>query len=135
MNKYGFRIGPGAASIILVIVVVTMSILGVLALSEAKTEKTLSEKSTQFVKEENLLEYNVQFTVMQLDEIISSARGQSDFLSYTKETIPENVSMTEDRLSFETSLDGSKFLEITIRILPDTEDERFEYVSRRIFTK
>ena len=135
MNKYGFRIGPGAASIILVIVVVTMSILGVLALSEAKTEKTLSEKSTQFVKEANLLEYNAQFTVMQLDEIISSARGQSDFLSYIKETIPENVSMTEDRLSFETSLDGSKFLEITIRILPDTEDERFEYVSRRIFTK
>ena len=135
MNKYGFRIGPGAASIILVIVVVTMSILGVLALSEAKTEKTLSEKSTQFVKEANLLEYNAQFTVMQLDEIISSAREQSDFLSYTKETIPENVSMTEDRLSFETSLDGSKFLEITIRILPDTEDERFEYVSRRIFTK
>ena len=135
MNKYGFRIGPGAASIILVIVVVTMSILGVLALSEAKTEKTLSEKSTQFVKEANLLEYNAQFTVMKLDEIISSARGQSDFLSYIKETIPENVSMTEDRLSFETSLDGSKFLEITIRILPDTEDERFEYVSRRIFTK
>ena len=135
MNKYGFRIGPGAASIILVIVVVTMSILGVLALSEAKTEKTLSEKSTQFVKEANLLEYNAQFTVMQLDEIISSAREQSDFLSYIKETIPENVSMMEDRLSFETSLDGSKFLEITIRILPDTEDERFEYVSRRIFTK
>ena len=78
MNKTGYRIGPGAASILLVIVVVSMSILGIIALSESKSEVRLSEKNALFVEDKSRLEAEAVQTLALLDEILLKARENAD---------------------------------------------------------
>ena len=134
MNRFGLRIGPGAASIILVIVVVSMTILGVLALSEAGQESVLADKSADRFEESARLEHEEQLTIMQLDEIFCRAEKETDFLKYIKENLPQDVQMKEHLVSFEKSL-GAKTLSVTLKILPPGESERFIYIERRLLSE
>ena len=42
MNQREYRIGPGAASLMLLVVVLSMSVLGMLALMSARSDENLS---------------------------------------------------------------------------------------------
>ncbi|MFQ9447246.1 MAG: hypothetical protein ACLR4A_07780 [Christensenellales bacterium] len=45
MNQREYRIGPGAASLMLLVVVLSMSVLGMLALMSARSDENLSLRS------------------------------------------------------------------------------------------
>ena len=47
MERKGFRIGPGAASLLLLAVVLSMSALGLLALYSARSDAQMSERSLE----------------------------------------------------------------------------------------
>lgn len=136
--KTSYRIGPGAASILLVIVVVSMSILGLLALSEARNEARLSEKNAAYVKEKSQTETNAEKTLMHLDEILVSARKNTDnndeYLEYIKKALPGGMTMEGDLLSWTQAGGGAKSLLITIRILPTESPVRFEWTRREIIS-
>ena len=48
MNQREYRIGPGAASLMLLVVVLSMSVLGMLALMSARSDENLSLRSASF---------------------------------------------------------------------------------------
>lgn len=136
--KASYRIGPGAASILMVIVVVSMAILGLLALSEAQNEARLSEKNAAFVKEKAHAETLAEKTLMQLDEILVSARKNTDnndeYLEYIKKALPGGMTMEGDLLSWTQAGGGAKSLLITIRILPTESPVRFEWIRRQMIS-
>ena len=47
MKRRGITIGPGAPSLLRVVVVVTMSILGLLALMSARSDMQLAQRSLE----------------------------------------------------------------------------------------
>lgn len=47
MNQREYRIGPGAASLMLLVVVLSMSVLGMLALMSARSDENLSLRSAE----------------------------------------------------------------------------------------
>ena len=47
MNQREYRIGPGAASLMLLVVVLSMSVLGMLALMSARSDENLSLRTRQ----------------------------------------------------------------------------------------
>ena len=49
MKKSRLSFGPGAASLILIVVILSMSILGILALMNAENDRRLSDRATQVV--------------------------------------------------------------------------------------
>ncbi|MDO4546791.1 MAG: hypothetical protein Q4D04_01695 [Clostridia bacterium] len=51
MNGRGFRIGPGAASLMLIVLVLCMSIVGILAFVSAVGDVKLSERSAEMTRE------------------------------------------------------------------------------------
>ena len=50
MNKSRISFGPGAASLILIVVILSMSVLGILALMNARSDSRLSARSVQVVQ-------------------------------------------------------------------------------------
>lgn len=138
MNKTGYRIGPGAASILLVIVVVSMSILGIMALSESKNELRLSEKNAQFVKEKGRMETEAIRTLAHLDEILFTARKHADtyeeYIEYIKGAIPNGVALEEDFLSWTEGSINNRSLYLKIRILPLESSVRYEWTEHRLMS-
>lgn len=136
--KTSYRIGPGAASILLVIVVVSMSILGLLALSEARNEARLSEKNAAYVKEKSQTETNAEKTLMHLDEILVSARkttGNNDeYFEYINKALPDGMTMENDLISWTEGGESAKSLFVTLRILPYESPVRFEWTRREIIS-
>lgn len=51
MSQREYRIGPGAASLMLLVVVLSMCVLGVLALMGARSDEGLSLRSIQVAQE------------------------------------------------------------------------------------
>lgn len=138
MNSNRFRPGPGAASILLVVVVVSMSILGVMALMQAKNEQTLSEKTALFVSLKSDLEAGAQKTLMLLDEILLNA-GQNtetgdEYFQYIKEAIPDSVTMEDDFLFWTEGGVNGKTLFLKIRIFPPDSRTRFEWQEHRLIS-
>ena len=51
MNQREYRIGPGAASLMLLVVVLSMSVLGMLALMSARSDENLSLRSAEVARQ------------------------------------------------------------------------------------
>lgn len=136
MNKTGYRIGPGAASILLVIVVVSMSILGILALSESKSEVRLSEKNALFVEEKSRLEAEAVQTLALLDAILLKARENADtneaYFEYIYNEIPGCVSVEDDCLSWTQGSIHNRTLYLKIKVLPIESSVRYEWLQHRL---
>ncbi len=136
--KAPYRIGPGAASILMVIVVVSMAILGLLALSEAQNEARLSEKNAAFVKEKAQTEAEAEKTLMQLDEILVSARKNTDnndeYFEYINSVLPDGMTMEDNLISWTEGGQSAKSLLVTLRILPMESPVRFEWIRRQMIS-
>ena len=57
MNQREYRIGPGAASLMLLVVVLSMSVLGMLALMSARSDENLSLRSAEVLRRPKSLVY------------------------------------------------------------------------------
>ena len=136
MNKTGYRIGPGAASILLVIVVVSMSILGILALSESKSEVRLSEKNALFVEDKSRLEAEAVQTLALLDAILLKARENAGtneaYFEYIYNEIPGSVSAEDDCLSWTQGSIHNRTLYLKIKVLPIESSVRYEWLQHRL---
>ena len=51
MNQREYRIGPGAASLMLLVVVLSMSALGMLAMMSARSDESLSLRSQDVARQ------------------------------------------------------------------------------------
>ena len=55
MNQREYRIGPGAASLMLLVVVLSMSALGMLAMMSARSDESLSLRSQDVARQLSLI--------------------------------------------------------------------------------
>lgn len=134
MKKREYRIGPGAASLILVIVVLAMSIFALLSLWEADNSQALSKRAMTFAQEEYSLSSLAQRKLMELDAVIGKAEAENKEirLALVKENLPEGFTMEENRVSAVISTGGVKELYIEAKILPADHAQSFQ-VTAHIF--
>ena len=73
MSQREYRIGPGAASLMLLVVVLSMCVLGVLALMGARSDEGLSLRSIQVAQEVARLNVQAERSLADLDEKLKAA--------------------------------------------------------------
>ena len=136
MKKKEYRIGPGAASLILVIVVLAMSIFALLSLSESDGRLALARRSMDFAEIEYDLSSRAERKLMELDAVLKTAKTESDtneaYLETVKGILPEPFQMKEDAVSAVFSSGASKELYLEVRILPFDNVSSYE-VTAHIF--
>ena len=111
MKRREYRIGPGAASLLLVVVVVSLSVLSLLALIDARDDHKLAQKSIQFATAQYVSAAQAEIRLAELDEIlVSCAENSQDGASFWEMLpgmLPQGMMLDGETVSWEeTSGDG-----------------------------
>ena len=100
MKRREVHIGPGAPSLLLVVVVVGMSVLGLLALMSARSDAKLAARSRSFVEAEYEISARAEETLAALDAVLAQCAGEADYLAAVAARLPEGFEMDGNIISW-----------------------------------
>jgi len=129
MRKREYRIGPGAVSLMLLVVVVSMSVLGLLALISARGDYKLTDRAEEFAASEYNASAAAEYSLAQLDAILDncakSAQDDAQYLEMVASALPEGMSMNERMVTWEAETNGKRKMVCVIEVLPLGSEARF----------
>lgn len=137
--RRNFRIGPGAASLMLVVVVVAMCLLALLALIEVYGDYKLTQRSIDFTVAEYEASAAGEYAAAELDSIFMScaegADGDAVYLAAIEENLPDNYVMDGRIVSWEQPTPDGRTLMCSVEIMPLNSENRFEWVAHVFIMK
>ncbi|QTE74735.1 hypothetical protein JS518_02245 [Clostridiales bacterium FE2010] len=135
MNKRKIALGPGAASLILIVVVLSLCMLAMLTQIAAKNDYNLCTRSAEMVQKVYELNAQSEQNFARLDSVLVSARkGMTDMQAYldkVKEMLPEGMTLDEDRVTWTEPLDNRN-LECIVQLLPIEDTQRAKWISHKL---
>ena len=137
-KKSRISFGPGAASIILIVVILCMSILGLLSLINSRNDIRLGERSANVIKVVYELNGQAEHSFADLDALAKDARSRAgsdeEYLSLIAEKLPEKMKLEGNTVSW-TEADEYRELECRVLLAPIKEEKRLEWVTHRMTMK
>ena len=139
-RKMNVSFGPGAASLILIVVILSMGVLGMLALMNARNDAKLSNRSMEVVAAGFALNDKAERGIAELDAVLArcatSTFSDEAYLAAVRGNLPDGMLMgQEDRIvSWELS-DGLRTLSCAVEVLPLGGGERFAWREHRLTAK
>ena len=135
MNKRKVALGPGAASLILIIVVLSLCMIAMLTQIAAKNDYNLCARSADMVQRVYELNAQSEQKMAALDTVLLQARGEAEdmkaYLDKVKEMLPEGMELEEDRITWTEPLDNRN-LECIVQLLPLEEKQRAKWISHKL---
>ena len=133
MKKREFRIGPGAASLILIAVVTAMSILGLLSLMNARTDLQMARRSARVAADVAALDAASEESLARLDAIIAAcaAEEEDEFLARVAQSLPDGMTLDGRTVLWEETGADGRTLECGARLAPAGSDPRIEWTIHR----
>ncbi len=136
-RKSNVSFGPGAASLILIVVILSMGVLGMLALMNARNDARLSDRSLEVVAAGFALNDQAERNVAELDAVLvrCAAATYSDeaYLNAVRSNLPDGMLMGEgERIVSWELTDGLRTLSCAVEILPQGEAERLRWHEHRL---
>ena len=135
MNKRKVALGPGAASLILIIVVLSLCMIAMLTQIAAKNDYNLCTRSADMVQRVYELNAQSEQKMAALDTVLLQARGEAGdmkaYLDKVKEMLPEGMELEEDRITWTEPLDNRN-LECIVQLLPLEETQRAKWISHKL---
>ena len=89
MNQREYRIGPGAASLMLLVVVLSMSALGMLAMMSARSDESLSLRSQDVARQVAELNVSAEQSLARLDAVLADAARTAHYLARVEAALAE----------------------------------------------
>ncbi len=135
MNTKSWKVGPGAVSMLLMLVVVSMSVLGALALLSAKDAERLSDRAAEVAQIAAELDVRAEMTLSRLDALAArcaaEAENEEDYLERIAAALPEGTAL-EDRRIIWTERLGGRALECAAEIAAPGAFPRLEWHTHRL---
>lgn len=127
--------GPGAASLILIVVVLSMSVLGILALMNARSDSRLSARSVQVVQAGYELNAQAERQLATLDALAAhytaTAQSDEDYEGLIRINLPAGMTMDGRRVAWSLS-DGLRTLDCAVELNPLGAGERLTWIEHRL---
>ena len=126
------RIGPGASTILMILAVLVMTMLGVLALSSARSDLVMSERMDAAARAYYQAQAGFSQWTLELDGqlIALRARAGEDAALYERlvgETFGVRIG---EALDYSAPVDATRIWRAQVRILPLADAERFQVLGR-----
>lgn len=122
MRDREYHIGPGAVSLLLVIVVVSMSVLGLLGLISARGDYKLTERALSLAAAENAAAAQSERSLAALDALLvkcaADAADDAAYLSAAEAALPENMVLTGRSVSWRETAENGRTLFCDAEIAP-----------------
>ena len=138
MKRRGFQIGPGAASLMLIVVVLSMSVLGILTLMNARSDERLSERSVEIAEEIYRLDEKAEKSLAALDEALCALAGETrdetEYLTLLLGRMPEGMSLVGGTVYWQERGSGTKSMACAAEIAPLGTFPRCRFVEHRLLS-
>jgi len=138
MKRRGFQIGPGAASLMLIVVVLSMSVLGILTLMNARSDERLSARSVEVAQEIYQLDEKAERSLAALDEVLCALQGETqdaeEYLSLLSGRLPEGMTLTGNTVTWREQGGSAKSLACAAEIAPLGSFPRCQLVEHRLLS-
>ncbi len=111
MNKRKIALGPGAASLILIVVVLSLCMLSMLAIISSRNDMSLASRSAEMITRVYELSDQSERRLAELDAVLVKCReeageNQEAYLAAVEENLPEGMTIEEDIVSWTEPLDN-----------------------------
>ena len=130
-RKSAISLGPGASSLILILVVLAMAVLSMLSLMTARNDQKFSERSSAVIVSVYELNETAEERHAEVDRLLAGcakeAETDEDYLAAIEAVLPEDMELLEDEISWSES-DGARMLDLALRVLPLSEGTGTEWI-------
>lgn len=130
-KRSSITLGPGASSLILIFVVLSLTALGMLSLMTGRNDLRLAERSAAVTQSVYELNVRAEERRAGIDAVLLSctkeASSDGEYLAAAAAALPEDVSVEDDLILF-TEEDDSRRLDCALRICPLGAPERTAWV-------
>ena len=127
--------GPGAASLILIVVILSMSVLGMLALMSARSDMALTRRSAQVIQAVYELNAEAERRFAALDDAVAALKGgeadEAALLSRLADRLPAGMSLRDGVVSW-TEEDELRRLSCAVRVNPTDGADRLQWVEHSL---
>ncbi len=135
MNKRKVALGPGAASLILIVVALSLCMLAMLTQISARSDYNLCTRSAAMIQRVYELNAQSEQRLAELDAVLAKAKqGAGDMSSYLDKisaSLPEGMTLEEDRVFWKEPLDNRN-LECEVQVLPLEDSVRARWISHKL---
>ena len=136
MNKRKIALGPGAASLILIVVVLSLCMLAMLAQIGSRNDFSLASRSADMITRVYELSDQSERRMAELDAILIRCRkeageNQEAYLELVKKNLPEDMTLEEDLVSWTEPLDN-RTMNCQVKLAGPGEMPRAEWVNYRL---
>lgn len=134
-HKSNISFGPGAASLILIVVILSMSVLGMLALMNARNDHRLSSRSIAVIEAGYALSEQAEYRFAELDGVAAACSAVSDadesYLMAVRGLLPSGMLLDGRSVSW-TESDGLRTLSCAVELLPWGGEKRLQWKEHRL---
>ena len=138
MNKRKVALGPGAASLILIIVVLSLCMMAMLTQISARNDYNLCTRSAEMVQRVYELNARSEKKLAELDALLAAAQKDAcdmdAYLEKVEGLLPEGMTLEEDRVTWTEPLDNRN-LECIVLLLPPGEKQRARWISHKLMVE
>ena len=138
MNRRDFQIGPGAASLLLIAVVLCMGVLGSLSLVSSRGDARLSERSLHMTESAAVLYVEAEEKLAALDALLvelSDAEDDEAYLAAIQERLPEDAQLVGRTLRWQESAEDGRRVTCEVEVAPLGEFPRVQWFDHRLWTE
>lgn len=129
MKHRDYHIGPGAVSLLLIIVVVSMSVLGLLSMIGARGDYKLTERAISLAEAGQTASVDAEKALAGLDDLLIVCREESEddqqYIGLVGEAIAEEMTLEGRIIRWKVDVADGRTLNCAIEVLPFGETDRF----------
>ena len=137
--KRKVALGPGAASLILIVVVLALCMMAMLTQISARNDYNLCKRSAEMVQRVYELNAQSEQKLAELDAVLVKAQAEAGddmetYLEKVEELLPQDMSLDEEQVTWTEPLDNRN-LECIVQLLPPGEKQRTKWVSHKLLVE
>ncbi len=135
MNKRKVALGPGAASLILIVVVLSLCMLAMLAQIGSRNDYSLASRSAEMITRVYQLHDQSERKMAELDAILVRCQKETtdmaSYLAKVEESLPSDMTLDEDIVSWQEPLDN-RTMNCEVKLLEPGQKERAKWVTYKL---
>ena len=139
MNRKEYQIGPGAASLMLIVVVLSMSVLGLLAMMNARSDNRLSMRSAEVAEQAYRLSSEAERSLAELDALLAECAAQAEdddeWLDLVREVLPEGMTITGRTVHWIEKNDEGRMMVCEVEIEDFGAPQRTRWIEHKLHTQ
>ena len=137
-KKSSVSFGPGAASLLLIFVVLAMSVLGMLSLMNSRNDVRLSERSVSVMEAVYALNAKAEETRAKADDVLytlfRNPDAAEDYMAAADEALPDEIKVKDSVLSWDET-DGIRTIHCALEVLPPGSGQRTRWLRHTLVVR